>query len=118
MAKRAGSRAKKIVGGHGWELIASPSAKPKGAPKARSKSEPPDQQRIKVRKEGRSGGKTVTIAQGFALTPKDLKALAKKLKSTIGVGGKSSEDRIELQGNVVEKVVARLAAMGYLAQAC
>jgi predicted translation initiation factor SUI1 len=115
MAKRTGKRAKKVVGGHGWELISG--RKPVNTPQARGKSDSPDQQRITVRTEGRSGGKTVTIAHGFRLTPKDLKALAKKLKSTIGVGGKASDDRIELQGRVVDKVVAHLSAAGYMAQA-
>ncbi|MBL4844617.1 MAG: translation initiation factor [Planctomycetes bacterium] len=86
-------------------------------PSALRQSQPIENQRIVVRTEGRPGGKTVTIAQGFRLTDPDLKALAKTLKKTLSVGGKSADGKIELQGRLVERAVALLEAAGYQAQA-
>ena len=111
MTKRKRQEDRRVSRGEGWEVIRRPTVE--RGPKVRRQSEPPAKQRIKVRTEGRGGGKVVTIAQGFRLTPKDLKALAKKLKQTIGVGGKAGEEHIELQGRHVEKVVAALEKAGY-----
>tara|TARA_R110002072_G_scaffold194406_2_gene351733 strand:+ start:40 stop:381 length:342 start_codon:yes stop_codon:yes gene_type:complete len=101
----------KVTAGQGWSL-ARGRQEPAGNLR---QSQPLDKQRIVVRTEGRPGGKTVTIAQGFRLTDADLKALAKLLKKKLSVGGKCSEDRIELQGRLIEKVVALLEAAGYQA---
>lgn len=110
MAKRRRDN-QKVTEGRGWSL-----ARGRQEPaRALRQSEPKDKQRIVVRTEGRGGGKTVTIAQGFRLTEADLKALAKVLKKKLSVGGKSADDRIELQGRLVEKVVAQLEAEGYQA---
>lgn len=111
MAKRRRNR-EKVTEGRGWSL-----ARGRQEPgKSTTKSQPPDKQRIVVRYEGRPGGKVVTIAQGFKLSEADLKALAKTLKKKLSVGGKSGEGKIELQGRLVEKVVAQLEAAGYQAQ--
>ncbi|MGE0710467.1 MAG: hypothetical protein AB7N76_09875 [Planctomycetota bacterium] len=117
MAKRAGKRANKVVSGRGWELVPAPG-RGGGGSSGRRTSEPPGDQRIKVRTVGRGGGKTVTLAQGFRLTEDDLLALGKQLKQTLGVGGRAGADEIELQGRHVEKVVEQLTAAGYRAQAC
>lgn len=112
MAKRRRDNNQKVTQGQGWSL-ARGRQEPAGALR---QSQPLEKQRIAVRTEGRPGGKTVTIAQGFRLTEKDLKALAKTLKKKLSVGGKCAEDRIEVQGRVVEKLVALLEAAGYQAQ--
>lgn len=110
MAKRRRDN-QKVTEGKGWSLARGRQEPAQGL----RQSQPKDKQRIVVRTEGRPGGKTVTIAQGFRLTDADLKALAKVLKKKLSVGGKSAEGRIELQGRLVEKVVAQLEAAGYQA---
>ena len=112
MAKRRRETGQKVTQGQGWSL-----ARGRQEPhKATKTSEAPERQRIVVRFEGRPGGKVVTIAQGFKLTEQDLKALATLLKKKLSVGGKAHEDRIEVQGRQVEKVVEVLLGEGYLAQ--
>ena len=111
MAKRSRDN-QKVTQGQGWSLARGRQE----PPSTLRQSQPLEKQRIVVRTEGRPGGKTVTIAQGFRLTDPDLKALAKLLKKKLSVGGRSAEGCIELQGHLVEKVVAQLEAAGYQAQ--
>ena len=63
-------------------------------------------------KKGR-GGKTVTVVKGFTGPAEDLKALAKKIKSRLGVGGNVKDSEIIIQGNNRDKVIALLEAEGY-----
>lgn len=74
----------------------------------------PEKQRLHVyfTKAGR-GGKTVTIVDCFKGSTDELKALEKKLKTKLGVGGSSKEGQIIIQGNVVEKVRTILSKEGY-----
>lgn len=82
-----------------------------------SKSVPPQQQTIRVlidRKRRR--GKTVTVCQGFVLTPADLKKMEKALKQYCGAGGTSKagqESEIEIQGDHRERIMAKLADLNY-----
>jgi translation initiation factor 1 len=59
------------------------------------------------------GGKTVTIIVGLPNEPELLADLAKSLKRACGIGGSIKGDTIELQGDVVTTVQARLTALGY-----
>lgn len=78
------------------------------------KSLPPQQQlaAIHFEKHGR-GGKTVSVVRGLQLTPDDLKALAKELKTACGTGGTVKDGTIEIQGDQRERIAARLKALGY-----
>lgn len=78
------------------------------------KSLPPKEQTaaIHYEKKGR-GGKSVSIVRGLQLTPDDLKALAKDLKQSCGVGGTVKDGEIEIQGDQRERLAARLRALGY-----
>ena len=76
---------------------------------------PPHQQNLKVMRDrkGRKG-KVVTVISGFVLTPADLKALAKTLKTYCGSGGTVKDgDVIEVQGDHREKVAQKLQELGY-----
>lgn len=74
----------------------------------------PSEQRLRVRieKNGR-GGKTVTVVKGFVGQDEDLKSLAKSLKTKCGVGGSVKDSDVIIQGDLKEKVVSLLLAMGY-----
>ena len=61
----------------------------------------------------RRGGKSVTVASGFSLTPASLNALATTLKKKCGAGGSSKAGEIEIQGEHVVTVAAELRRMGY-----
>ncbi len=110
MAKRS-KKQSKARRGQGWEFI--PVNRPTKVV-ARHRSEPPEQQRIKVREERRKD-KVVTVARGFALTEADLQALAKRLKTTCGAGGTAKEDAVEVQGAHRQKVLDLLLEAGFKA---
>lgn len=86
--------------------------KPK-APVARAAANagPP---KIRVGREvaGR-GGKGVTVITGLPLAPDALEELAGKLKRSCGAGGAVRGDRIEIQGDHRDRLVAELAKQGF-----
>ena len=59
------------------------------------------------------GGKTVTVIAGVRGSDADLGALAQQLKKLCGSGGTLKDGTIEIQGDHCEKVIARLADLGY-----
>lgn len=68
----------------------------------------------KVRREtkGRKG-KGVVVISGLGLATKELKALAKKLKSTCGVGGSVVDFTIEIQGDKRDTIKSVLEKQGF-----
>ena len=58
-------------------------------------------------------GKTCVLIKKFIGKNKDLKSLAKILKSKCGVGGSVKNGEILIQGNVRDKVIEILANEGY-----
>lgn len=70
--------------------------------------------RIRVSREtaGR-GGKGVTVITGLPLAGPALEELAGRLKRSCGAGGGVRGDRIELQGEHRDRLVAELAKLGY-----
>ncbi|MGD1844801.1 MAG: translation initiation factor [Salibacteraceae bacterium] len=75
---------------------------------------PPAQQVLKMamEKKGR-GGKTATVIRGFVGQEDDLKALAKHLKTRLGVGGSASDGEVVIQGDLRPKVREILEKEGY-----
>jgi translation initiation factor 1 len=61
----------------------------------------------------RRGGKTVTVANGFELSPESLEKLAGQLKKRCGAGGTAKDREIEIQGDHAEAVIAELTKLGY-----
>jgi translation initiation factor 1 len=58
-------------------------------------------------------GKKVTLVDGFVGNDRDLKELARELKSSCGVGGSVSDRQILIQGDFRERVVKLLQEKGY-----
>lgn len=74
----------------------------------------PSQQKLRVAVERHGhGGKTVTIVRGFAGPDDDMKELARTLKTFCGTGGAVKDGEIIIQGDLKEKIVARLQQTGY-----
>ena len=90
--------------------------KPVKAPVARpaAAAGPP---RIRVGREvaGR-GGKGVTVITGLPLAAAALEELAGELKRSCGAGGAVRGDRIEIQGEHRDRVLAELAKRGFEAK--
>jgi len=76
-----------------------------------SASGPP---KIRVAREtaGR-GGKGVTVITGLPLNAGQLEELAGRLKRSCGAGGAVRGDRIEIQGEHRDRLVAELQKLGY-----
>lgn len=91
-------------------VVMSKPVKAPVAPKP-SSSGPP---KIRVAREvaGR-GGKGVTVITGLPLAPDALEELAGKLKRACGAGGAARGDRIEIQGEHRDRLVAELVKLGY-----
>lgn len=108
-----------------------PFAAPKGTPLcacprgADGKVLDPADQPVRVQREsGGRGGKTVTIARGFAprsASTTDLADLLKSLKAKLGTGGTLGTARdgsatLELQGDHRDRLVELLRTAGYPAK--
>jgi translation initiation factor 1 len=70
--------------------------------------------KIRVAREvaGR-GGKGVTVVTGLPLNAQALEELAGQLKRSCGAGGAVRGDRIEIQGEHRDRLVAELVKLGY-----
>ena len=66
-----------------------------------------------MEKKGR-GGKTVTVIFGLPNNSEFLRALCSDLKKACGCGGAVTDDGVELQGDLRERVRAALEKKGFL----
>jgi translation initiation factor 1 len=69
--------------------------------------------KLRMEKKGR-GGKTVTVVYGLPRNAAFLKDLTQELKRTCGTGGAATEDGVELQGELRERVRDVLQKKGYV----
>jgi translation initiation factor 1 len=67
--------------------------------------------KLRMEKKGR-GGKTVTVIDGLPNNAAFLKDLCQDLKRVCGTGGTVADGAIELQGDLRDRVRARLVAKG------
>jgi translation initiation factor 1 len=68
--------------------------------------------KLRVESKGR-GGKTVTVVYDLPRNSGFLKDLAQELKRSCGVGGTVTEDSVELQGDLRDRVRALLQKKGF-----
>ncbi len=71
--------------------------------------------KVRREKKGR-GGKTVTAVYGLGLDPNTLKEVGKQIKQACGTGGSVKNGVIEIQGDMVDHVIAQLEKSGYRAK--
>lgn len=92
--------------GHGEPVEAKMAGSPGGLP--------PLGQQIKVRREkqGRAG-KTVTTLFEFQASDRQREELAKELKRHLGTGGTVKDGVVEIQGDQLQKIINKLAKLGY-----
>jgi translation initiation factor 1 len=64
--------------------------------------------------EKRKKGKVVTVISGLPAARNDLPALLSQLKSQCGAGGAIQEERLEIQGEHVERIRALLSELGFV----
>ncbi len=68
--------------------------------------------KLRMEKTGR-GGKTVTVVFGLPNNSAFLRELAQELKRACGTGGTSTEDGVELQGDLRDRVREFLRNRGF-----
>jgi translation initiation factor 1 len=87
-------------------------SKPARTPAVRPAAPGPAKVRVGREVAGR-GGKGVTVITGLPLDAAALEDLAGQLKRSCGAGGAVRGDRIEIQGEQRDRVLAELAKLGY-----
>ncbi|MGB6268938.1 MAG: translation initiation factor [Olleya sp.] len=58
-------------------------------------------------------GKPITILEGYTGDTEDFKQLAKELKQKLSVGGSFKDDKIIIQGDYRDKIMAMLKEKGF-----
>jgi translation initiation factor 1 len=84
-------------------------------PEAKASASPADFD-LRVRRERRNG-KWCAVVAGLEHDAAVQKSLLKELRSALGAGGGVSEGELVLQGDCRDKVLQKLAALGYRAKA-
>jgi translation initiation factor 1 len=69
--------------------------------------------KLRMEKTGR-GGKTVTVVYDLPRNAEFLKELTQELKRACGTGGTALDDRVELQGDLRDRVRDFLRKKGYI----
>ena len=58
-------------------------------------------------------GKPITILEGYTGATSDFKILAKEIKTKLSVGGSFKDDKIIIQGDYRDKIMAMLKEKGF-----
>ena len=73
----------------------------------------PKDQPVRVGREKRRKGKTVTVITGLDPVASNLRTILGQLKSACAAGGTISQDKIEIQGDHRERTLSILQDLGY-----
>jgi len=76
----------------------------------------PKDQPVRIRREKRRKGKSVTVVEGLDPAASDLDALLRQLKSACAAGGTVGPGGIEIQGDHRVRALAILENLGYRAK--
>ncbi len=76
----------------------------------------PKDQAVRIGREKRRNGKTVTVIRGLNPVESNLTAILGQLKSACAAGGTINDGCIEIQGDHRERVVTILRELGYAAK--
>ena len=76
----------------------------------------PEDQSVRIGREKRHKGKTVTVITGLNPVASNLETILAKLKSACAAGGTISRNRIEIQGDHRERALSILRDLGYPAK--
>jgi translation initiation factor 1 len=69
--------------------------------------------KLRMEKKGR-GGKTVTVVYGLPNNAEFLSTLCSELKRACGCGGSATDEGVELQGDLRDRVRAHLERKGFV----
>ncbi len=98
-----------------FQAMGNPENAPE-TPEESSEEQEPEKSKMVVRvylERKNRGGKTATIIKGLDLYDDELEVLAKKLKSSLGIGGAVKDGEIVLQGDKRVKTCEYLKKQGY-----
>ena len=73
----------------------------------------PQDQPLRIQREKRRKGKSVTVVQGLDPVASDLNELLRQLRSACAAGGTVNQGGIEIQGDHREQISAILQDLGY-----
>ena len=76
----------------------------------------PEDQPVRVRREKRRKGKTVTVVEGLDPSASDLRTILRQLRLACAAGGAVAGGVLEVQGDHTKRVVAILEGLGYPAK--
>jgi translation initiation factor 1 len=76
----------------------------------------PKDQPVRVHRETRRNGKTVTVITGLDPFASNLNAILKRLKPVCAAGGTINDDQIEIQGDHRDRALPVLLKLGYPAK--
>lgn len=74
------------------------------------------EQRVSIRTDTRRYGKPMTVVEGLDASVVDLRELASTLKRRLAVGGTTTDDRIELQGDHADALPELLREEGFVVE--
>jgi translation initiation factor 1 len=97
----------RTCGGCGWPVAACRCSTASNAPVPKRITA-----RLRIEKAGRRG-KTVTVVESLPRNAIFLKQLASELKRACATGGKSVDDRVEIQGDHRHRLRQLLGAKGW-----
>jgi len=112
---RPGPNSRLVYSTDGGRVNEPPARKP--VPQKPGPVRPPEDGVVRVQREKKGrGGKTATLITGLPGTETELDTLLKGLKQHCGTGGTREGRDLILQGDLRERLLERMLALGYKAK--